>query len=63
LAKECGSPRVKAVADQLPLRRLFALLTRAHSMIRVDTGPAHAAAALGCAIVCGRRYFLRLTWR
>jgi heptosyltransferase-2/heptosyltransferase-3 len=51
LAKECGSPRVKAVADQLPLRRLFALLTRAHSMISVDTGPAHAAAALGCPIV------------
>ena len=51
LANECGSPRVKAVANQLPLRRLFALLTRAHSMISVDTGPAHAAAALGCPIV------------
>ena len=51
LANTCASPRVQAVADQLPLRRLFALLTRAHSMISVDTGPAHAAAALGCPIV------------
>lgn len=29
------------------LRRLFALCEMAHSMISVDTGPAHAAAALG----------------
>ena len=29
------------------LRRLFALSERAHSMISVDAGPAHAAAALG----------------
>ena len=29
------------------LRRLFALCEAAHSMISVDTGPAHAAAALG----------------
>ncbi|MGH8322350.1 MAG: glycosyltransferase family 9 protein, partial [Steroidobacteraceae bacterium] len=27
------------------------LLQRAHSMISVDTGPAHAAAALGCPTV------------
>jgi heptosyltransferase-2/heptosyltransferase-3 len=34
-----------AVAD-LPLRQLLALCEVAHSMISVDTGPAHAAAAL-----------------
>jgi ADP-heptose:LPS heptosyltransferase len=28
--------------------RLLALIERAHSMISVDTGPAHAAAALDC---------------
>jgi heptosyltransferase-2/heptosyltransferase-3 len=43
-----GSPHVLAVADRLPLRRLFALMQRAHSLISVDTGPAHAAAALDC---------------
>jgi heptosyltransferase-2/heptosyltransferase-3 len=46
-----ADPRVRAVADQLPMRRLFALLKRAHSLISVDTGPAHAAAALGCPVV------------
>jgi len=35
----------------LPLRRLFALCTVAHSMISVDTGPAHAAAAVGLPLV------------
>jgi heptosyltransferase-2/heptosyltransferase-3 len=43
--------RVLSVAGDLPLRRLFALLKRAHSLISVDTGPAHAAAALGCPLV------------
>jgi ADP-heptose:LPS heptosyltransferase len=44
-----GSPEV-AVAD-LPLRQLLALCERAHSMISVDTGPGHAAAALGVPLV------------
>lgn len=35
----------------LPLRRLFALCALAHSMISVDTGPAHAAAAVGLPLV------------
>jgi heptosyltransferase-2/heptosyltransferase-3 len=35
----------------LPLRRLFALCAQAHSMISVDTGPAHAAAAVGLPLV------------
>jgi heptosyltransferase-2/heptosyltransferase-3 len=37
--------------DALPLVRLMALQERAHSMISVDTGPAHAAAAMGCPLV------------
>ena len=40
-----------AVADDLPLRRLLALLSIAHSCVSVDTGPAHAAAALNCPVV------------
>lgn len=40
--------RVHVVADELPLRRLMALQAIAHSMISVDTGPAHLAAAMGC---------------
>ena len=51
LVAQLGDPRVLAVADQLPLRRLFALLRGAHSLISVDTGPAHAAVALGCPAV------------
>jgi ADP-heptose:LPS heptosyltransferase len=35
----------------LPLRRLFALCERSHDMISVDTGPAHAAAAVGLPLV------------
>lgn len=42
---------VHAVADQLPLRRLLALMQRAHSCISVDTGPAHVAAACNCPLV------------
>jgi len=39
------------VADDLPIGTLLPLLERAESMISVDTGPAHAAAALGCPTV------------
>lgn len=35
----------------LPIGRLKALLEIAHSMISVDTGPAHLAAAVGCPLV------------
>jgi heptosyltransferase-2/heptosyltransferase-3 len=45
-----GDTRCRSGADDLPLRRLFAILARAHSLISVDTGPAHAAAALGCPV-------------
>jgi len=61
----CGAPRERlllewivqatrlptVVAAELPLPRLFALCARAHSMVSVDTGPAHAAAALSLPIV------------
>jgi ADP-heptose:LPS heptosyltransferase len=61
----CGAPPEASMLQQieaavasrdvlvaaLPLRELFALCTRAHSMISVDTGPAHAAAALDLPLV------------
>lgn len=43
-----GSPRIRNMACELPIPRLLALIEQAHSMVSVDTGPAHAAAALGC---------------
>jgi heptosyltransferase-2/heptosyltransferase-3 len=45
----CGLHDVAAMP--LPLRRLFALCEVAHSMISVDTGPAHIAAAVGTPLV------------
>jgi ADP-heptose:LPS heptosyltransferase len=36
------------VADDLPIPRLVALLGRADALLTVDSGPAHAAAAVGC---------------
>lgn len=51
LAAACGDPRVEPAAEDLPLRRLFALLRVAHSCVSLDTGPAHAASALGCPLV------------
>ncbi len=38
-------------ADDLPIPRLVALLARADGLITVDSGPAHAAAAVGCPLV------------
>jgi heptosyltransferase-2/heptosyltransferase-3 len=46
-----GDPRVLPVADDLPLSRLIALSHLAHSMVSVDTGPAHIAAAVGCPVL------------
>lgn len=43
------SPRIAAAT--LPLGRLKALLEMAHSMVSVDTGPGHLAAAMGCPLV------------
>ncbi|HEX3395730.1 MAG TPA: glycosyltransferase family 9 protein [Steroidobacteraceae bacterium] len=36
------------VADDLPIPRLVSLLDRADGFVTVDSGPAHAAAAVGC---------------
>jgi ADP-heptose:LPS heptosyltransferase len=61
----CGAPRETLLLEwiasaaalpavvraELALPRLLALCARAHSMISVDTGPAHAAAALGLPLV------------
>ncbi len=46
-----GDPRVHNLAGDLPIPRLLALLEVARGMVSVDTGPAHAAAALGCPLV------------
>ena len=43
--------RVMNLAGELPISRLLPLLQAAHSMISIDTGPAHAAAALGCPLI------------
>jgi len=49
IAAATGRPHVAVAA--LPLRRFLALCRVAHSMISIDTGPAHAAAALGVPLV------------
>jgi heptosyltransferase-2/heptosyltransferase-3 len=46
---DCGA--VAVAARDLPVKRLMALLSIAHSMLSVDTGPAHLAAAMGCPLV------------
>jgi len=48
----------KVASAPLPLGRLKALLEVAHSMVSVDTGPAHLAAAMRCPLVVlmGARY-------
>jgi heptosyltransferase-2/heptosyltransferase-3 len=48
LAARAGVARLHNVADDLPVPRLIALLERGAGLITVDSGPAHAAAAVGC---------------
>jgi ADP-heptose:LPS heptosyltransferase len=43
-----GIARLHNAADDLPVPRLIALLERGDGLITVDSGPAHAAAAVGC---------------
>ena len=47
IVASAGIADVHNVANELSIRTLLPLLERAHSVISVDTGPAHAAAALG----------------
>lgn len=56
LAAAVALDRLHDVAAEMSLRRLFSLLTLAHSLLSMDSAPAHAAAALGCPVVviCGR---------
>jgi len=51
IADASRSDRVLAAGDELPLRRLLALCEHAAAMISIDTGPAQAAAALGCPLI------------
>lgn len=51
IATTAASARVLAAGDELPLRRLLALCEHATAMISIDTGPAQAAAALGCPLI------------
>jgi heptosyltransferase-2/heptosyltransferase-3 len=44
-------PHLYNAAADLPIPRLVALLARAAGLITVDSGPAHAAAAVGCPLV------------
>ncbi len=48
IAACAGADGVYNAADDLPIPRLVALLARAAGLITVDSGPAHAAAAVGC---------------
>lgn len=48
LIAAAGGEGLVNAADDLPIPRLVALLERARGLITVDSGPAHAAAAVGC---------------
>ncbi len=48
LLSQPSHSRVVVGSNELPIPRLLALQARAHSMISVNTGPAHSAAAMGC---------------
>ncbi len=48
LVVSAGIAGLHDVADDLPVPRLVALLAQAEALIGVDSGPAHAAAAVGC---------------
>ena len=58
-----ASPRVHNLATDMTVPRLLALLERADSMISVDTGPAHAAAALDCPLTVMFAHADQRWWR
>jgi heptosyltransferase-2/heptosyltransferase-3 len=51
VAQLAGVERLYNAAADLPIPRLVALLARAAGLISVDSGPAHAAAAVDCPLV------------
>ncbi len=51
IRRHARAAAVLNVAAELPVPRLLALLERADAMVSVDTGPAHAAAAVGVPLV------------
>jgi ADP-heptose:LPS heptosyltransferase len=51
IRRACRDADVVNAANELPIPRLLALIERAAAMLSVDTGPAHAAAALGLPLV------------
>ncbi len=51
IVSAAGDGQIRSAAGALPLRRLLAVQSLAHSMVSVDTGPAHLAAATGCPLV------------
>ena len=51
IRRQTRAASVVNVAAELPVPRLVALLERAEGMVSVDTGPAHAAAAVGLPLV------------
>lgn len=67
IVRGCSDASVLNVANELPIPRLMAALARAHSMISIDTGPAHLASAIGCPLTVlfprdtDFRYFTRAT--
>ncbi|MGO9933394.1 MAG: glycosyltransferase family 9 protein [Steroidobacteraceae bacterium] len=48
IAAQANITGLHNAADDLPIPRLLCLLERADGLITVDSGPAHAAAAVGC---------------
>lgn len=52
VADAAVSGRVHAVARDMSITRLVTLLARARGAVALDSGPAHAAAAVGCPVVC-----------
>ena len=63
IRRAAASPRVHNLATDMTVPRLLALLERADSMISVDTGPAHAAAALDCPLTVMFAHADQRWWR
>ena len=62
-APPAGSRVVNVAALQPTLQRVVGLTARAHSMISVDTGPAHIAGAMDCPLVVMYGHAGWLRWK